>query len=112
MYLFTLHSDHSSQLLPVPPVIEPLPHSFISEKGAFPLGYQPTVAPQVTVGLGKSSPTAVRQDNPIRKTGGKYRQQSQSKSPLQFLGEHHEGQDSMCGRGWVLRSSPCMLFGW
>lgn len=53
----------SQSLLPLP-----LPHlslSFISEKGEVLPGYQPTLTPQVTAGLG-ASPTEASQDSPVR----------------------------------------------
>lgn len=45
-----------------------------------PLGYQPTLAPEVTPGLGTSSPTEARQDSSLRGTGSIGKQQSQSKA--------------------------------
>jgi hypothetical protein len=97
-----------------PPPILPLP--FSCEKGGPPTccGYQPTLAHQVTAGLGTSYLTEVRQDSPVRGTGSTGWQQSEGQLQLQFWGEQHEDQIALllqiCGRGAVF-SPWCSLVG-
>lgn len=55
-------------------------------------GYQSTQAPEVTVALGLSSPTEARHCGPFRGMGSTGRQQSQGKSPPQFLVDLREDQ--------------------
>ena len=58
--------SHSSSL--------PLTLPFSSESGDVPPGYQPTLAPQVTTGLGVFSPTENRQGSPVTGIGSTGRQ--------------------------------------
>jgi len=87
IYLFTLHSIHSRQFLPVPLLYRASPPSLhLWEGGQSLLGTNPPLALQVTLGLCTSTPTDVRQDNPVRGTVATSRQQSQSKFPFRLLG--------------------------
>ena len=51
-----------------------------------PIGYPLILAHQVSAGLGSSSPSDVRQGNPVRRLGSIDRQQFQGQPPLQLLG--------------------------
>jgi len=62
------------------------PLSFTSEKGKGPSGYQPTLASQVTAGLGTSSPTKARQDSPVRGTGFTIQATKSGKVPTPVVG--------------------------
>jgi len=81
VYLFTLHPDYSSPSSSDATLTWPLPCiallPFTSEKGRSPPGYlshwAPTLAPQVTVGLGTSSPSEFNQGSPVRGTGSSER---------------------------------------
>ena len=80
-----------------------------------PLGYHPTLAHPVIVGLSTSSPTRAQPDSPVRGKGSNGRQQSQRQPPLQLLGDPHEDQAEYllqtCVLGWGEgRYNPCMLF--
>lgn len=52
--------------------------------------YEPILAPQVTAGLGTSSPTEARQGVPVWEMESTEREQSQGKPLLQWLGDLDE----------------------
>jgi hypothetical protein len=118
IYLFILHSNHSflSQYYytqPLPSTLLPSP----LKRGSPHLGYQSTLAHQLTAGQCTSSSLKGRQGNPVRRTGSTGRQQSQGQPTLQLLEDRHEDQAAqlrhicrvVVGGG---RSSPCSHFGW
>ena len=78
-YLFTLHPDSSPP--PSPPFTQYLP-----------MGTIHTLAPQVTAGIGTSSPTEAKLGIPVRGTGTIGKQQSKDNPLLQLLGDPHEDQ--------------------
>ena len=65
---FTFRMQPPSPLsLPLHILLHILPSPSPLRRG--PLGYQPTLAHQVTSGLGTSSPTKARQGSPVKETG-------------------------------------------
>lgn len=70
------HSLFSSWSYPWKPPFPITPFPF-SERGKPPHGYHPSLAHQITVGWGASSPTEAWRGSPARRNGPKGRQQSQ-----------------------------------
>jgi hypothetical protein len=92
----------SSQSSPHTAIHSILPSSspLLWEGGAS-VGYHPTLAQQVTAGLGTSSPTEARQGSLVREIGSTGKQQSQGQIQLHWFGDLHEEQTThllyMCG---------------
>ena len=66
---------------PTPPLL--FPFSFFSDKGGGSPEYQPTLAHQVTAGLGTCPPPEASPGSPVRQTGSTA-SKSQEQAPLQF----------------------------
>jgi hypothetical protein len=123
IYLFIHSFIHSFTCSLYILIADPSPPSHPSDSPLFPVlllfwgrgppGKQPTLAHQVTAGLGTSSPTEARQGSPVRDMGSTVRQQSQEQPQLQLLGNPQEDQSShlLHMSDWA-RSRPCMLPGW
>jgi hypothetical protein len=116
IYLLILFSSQS-QLPPLCLVLPSqgrFPPPFPLRKGKFSLQGVPTpLLPQLTVGLGTSSPIEARQGTPLGRTRSRDRQQTLDNHLLQLFGILHEDQAAHLLHMFRLpRSNPCMLFGW
>ena len=116
IYLFKLHhSIHSlSSLHATHPyrALVPILHLLPFWEGGRGRGaYHPTLAHQITAGLGTCFPTEARKGSPFRRTGLIGKKQVQGQLLFQFWGDLSEDQVAhlphVCvAGGWVDRSSP------
>jgi hypothetical protein len=95
IYLFTLYPDHRFPSPPIPSLPYP-PFPVFSEKEEDSPVYEPTLVPQITVGLGTSPSTEARQGSPVRGTGSMSKQQSQGKLCSSHWGTHMKIKLHIC----------------